>query len=418
MRKDLLRKLSDASLVKRYERGESEWDETKGADFILNPLEAMELTSNQSSTTSAAITISSDGTNGGPVETNARSHFNYPSWNYLSLRHEQNSAWAQLQFEKGIEYAKEALNPSCKQNLSHDLASKAEVYYKEGLAMVPHHTRLLTAYGALCINNGRWEMAHDLLTKGIRLLQDKSSTEDSSDDTIIDNDTLKDAKTYLTVVESKLHVKAQVQAHAQAQAKKGQVHLSNKAEQAMNDAFAERAFAMGDDAPMMSSKSFKTSVVGTRKRGAYGQLDEYQLLSSSSSSSSSSESETESRRRRRRRKERHSRDKRRKCDDEGKKRSSRRKRDRDHDSSRSRKKRGDRFGTLNEDDGNNNYNDDKSVPSESCDSESYDRGRRKLRKERHKKKRKSASRRETSRSKSKSRGRSRSNSKSRASFST
>jgi len=406
MRTDLLRKISDASLVKRYERGVSEWDETKGTDdFILNPLEAMDLTSNQSSSNGAvASTIKiHHESKGDMTESNMRSQYNYPSWNYLTLRHEQNSAWAQLQFEKGIKHAKEALNPSCTQTSNHDLATKAEGYYKEGLEMVPHHTRLLTAYGALCINNGKWEMAHDLLSKAIRLLQHESTTQSSSDDKIIDNDTLKDAKTYFTVVESKLHAKAK----AHAQAKQGQVHLSNKAEQAMNDALAERAFSMGNDAAKISSKHCKASV-SARKRGSFGQSDEYQLLSSSSSSSS--ESEEESTRRRRKKDKRRKRHKR-----EMKNSSSQQMRDRDSDSKRSCKKRRDRYETRSEDEIHNDT--DRNYASlESSDSGSNARGRRQRRKKRHRRKRKSTSRRE--RSRSKSRGRSRSNTKSRSSLST
>jgi hypothetical protein len=381
MRKDLSKKLTDASLVKRYETGEneSEWNDGEGKKetsteiktvgdcdfFTLNPLEAMELTSTKRSFASASASASASATNAckpsfendTPADQTNNvdseiSHYQYVysnefnlagKRNYLTLRHEQNSAWAQLQFIKGIGYAKAALNPSCEQTSTRALVNKAEVCYKEGLEMIPHHPRLLTAYGALCINDGRLEMARDLLIKSIALLQKDNSDEENE----VDSDTLKDANTYLNVVDSKLHAKARMI----SQAKKGQVQLSNKAEQAMNDALAERAFSMGNDVTKNNSTSFKASV-GMSERGARGQSDEYQLLSSSS------DSETESTRRRRRKRSR-SRDKRRKHRKREKRKSGgRNKRDRDYDSLRKHKRRGDRHELSVGDEDDNNDDDE------------------------------------------------------------
>jgi len=453
MRKDLLKKLTDASLVKRYERGaneyeyececeykcECEWNDgsegkkdsteikTVGADydknfFTLNPLEAMELTSTNPnhSFTSASASATNGSLNKDTFEKDTladqtQHHDVYSNEftlagkrNYLTLRHEQNSAWAQSQFEKGIGYAKAALNPSCEQTSTRALVNKAEVCYKEGLEMIPHHPRLLTAYGALCINDGRLEMARDLITKSIALLQNKNKNKnkqkDNSDDeetdvdVDVDSDTLKDANTYLNVVDSKLHAKARIL----SQAKQGHVQLSvsNKAEQAMNDALAERAFLMGNDATKNNSKStsFKASV-GISERGARGQSDEYQLLSSSSDSEAES-----TKRRRRKRSHSHSHDKRRKHRKrEKRKSSSRRKRDRDYDaSSRKHKRRRDRRErSVGDEDGNDDG--DSSASLESSDANRHCSRHRKHHKKRYRKNGDSTSRRERSRDRSRSR---------------
>ena len=211
----------------------------------------------------------------------------YPPWNYLTLRHAQNTSWAQSQFDRGVSYAKAAaaLHQSCENSMA--LINKAEVCYKEGLEMVPHHIQILTAYGALCINDGRLEMARDLLDKAIQyadadadanfVLNKVSSTNR--------NRTLEDAKTYLSVVEGKLRGREQME---QASKKKGQhMALSSKAEQAMNDALAERAFFVGDD-PKKASVSVSVSVSGAKSHG------KYELLSSSEDNDNEQEEDNES----------------------------------------------------------------------------------------------------------------------------
>lgn len=202
----------------------------------------------------------------------------YPSWNYLTLRHKQNTEWAKSQFESGVSYAKAALVD--KSEKSQELAQKAEECYKKGLDMIPHHTRILTAYGALCINDGRYELAKELLQRAIRFLQQAKGGENFEGDLDADShsdhaeDTLNDAKTYLTVVESKLYAKEQEHSWAH---KKQSVQLSNRAEQAMKDVLAERAFTIGQESSRKKSRYDKNN-----------NTSDYQLLSLSDSTSKES----------------------------------------------------------------------------------------------------------------------------------
>jgi len=138
-------------------------------------------------------------------------------WNYLSLRHEQNTKWAQSQFERGVKFAKSALALQQEQQQQsqfqprtatsavaaatapQDLIQKAEKCYKQGLELIPHHVGILTAYSALCINDLRYEKAKSMLLEAICHYEDskgndsKSTKRDkegksSSDQTGNDND--------------------------------------------------------------------------------------------------------------------------------------------------------------------------------------------------------------------------------------
>lgn len=269
--KDILERVTDTSIVSSYEvphfevqdtnpsnadADGSKIDDSKGSQsnkmesnkfsFRLSPSEAMELPQHCSSLYKLST---------------------FPTWNYLNLREEQNSAWANTQFEKGVEYAKAALSADKTQLESLSLVKKAESCYKDGLEMIPHHKRILTAYGALCINDGRLEMAHEMLKRVIDYINQESDVNGSSEEAE-NKATLKDAKTYLAVVESKLH--GQKQAKAQAIRKETTVQMSSRAEQRMNDALAEQSFLSGDG---------KISRIGTSKK--------YELLSSSEDSVSS-----------------------------------------------------------------------------------------------------------------------------------
>ena len=397
MRQDLINKLADPSLVLRYESLDhihgSKSEQTNGEiDLRLNASEAMELTqmtnnANANGNANGNGTIQKLSSSPSPV---VSYEYEYPScWNYLTLRHEQNSSWAQAQFDKGVSYAKAALhldlsaensnihvNSNSNSNSNgHVLMRKAEVCYKEGLEMIPQHVQILTAFGALCINDGRLEMARDLLEKAIRCGQeeeeqavnDDSSFGMSHTRTCTGTDgTLEDAKTYLSVVESKLHAREKMELAS----KKGQrLALSNKAEQAMNDALAERAFTEGED-PKLLSGSTKTN-------------DKYQLLSSSADDDEAEDDEAEddeSSSEERRRKRRSNRKRKRR------KRESKHRRRRDRSESRRRRKRreSERYDSSSESDDD----DSDSIPSETSDEE---RKRRKHRKRRTKRKRRSRS---------------------------
>ena len=394
MRQDLINKLADPSLVLRYESLDhihgSKSEQTNGEiDLRLNASEAMELTqmtNNANGNGDGNGTIQKLSSSPSPSPSPVVSYeYEYPScWNYLTLRHEQNSSWAQAQFDKGVSYAKAALhldlsaensnihvNSNSNSNSNgHVLMRKAEVCYKEGLEMIPQHVQILTAFGALCINDGRLEMARDLLEKAIRCGQeeeeqavnDDSSFGMSHTRTCTGTDgTLEDAKTYLSVVESKLHAREKMELAS----KKGQrLALSNKAEQAMNDALAERAFTEGED-PKLLSGSTKTN-------------DKYQLLSSSADDDEAEDDESSSEERRRKRRSNRKRKRR--------KRESKHRRRRDRSESRRRRKRreSERYDSSSESDDD----DSDSIPSETSDEE---RKRRKHRKRRTKRKRRSRS---------------------------
>eukprot|EP01083_Nonionella_stella_P090117 251771_1 len=198
---------------------------------------------------------------------------------YLDLRHDQNMAWAQDRLDKGVSLARASLQPSTENK--HALARKAEACYKEGLEMIPNHVGILTAYGALCANDGRLSLAKKMLEKAISQCEIKSSVSSTKDANVPDKAS-KDATTYLSIVERKIEDLKRTD-------KKGsnaRVTLSNKGEKLLNDALAERAFLTGNDPKDCSIISSK-----------------YKLLSSSSSESSISSDE--SRRLRKRSKSRH-----------------------------------------------------------------------------------------------------------------
>jgi hypothetical protein len=308
----------------------------------------------------------------------------YPPWNYLTLRHAQNTSWAQSQFDRGVSYAKAALHQSCENSMA--LIKKAEVCYKEGLEMVPHHIQILTAYGALCINDGRLEMARDLLDKAIQYATQRDMNDALAADANIvlnhegigkssggrgkgenkassTNRTLEDAKTYLSVVEGKLRGREQME---QASKKKGQhMALSNKAEQAMNDALAERAFSVGDDPK-------KVSVSGAKSHG------NYELLSLSEDN----EQEDNESLHKRKKKDSHRKKKRRRRESKH-----RRRRDRS-ESSRRRKKR-QRYDSSSSDHESGGDDSESRGSDASYTSDSRDRKRKKHRKKVSKSKRRS-----------------------------
>lgn len=324
-RQDLIHKLFDPSIVKRYEMTRDDSGDTrrisaaegKGRSrqqeeqttithnhhqqqqqthdttnerggtfhFSLNPAAAMALTVTKQTATSMAASKS---TRTPPVPISRA--VQYPSWNYLTLRHKQNTTWAESQFELGVSLAKSALvvddDPSSenRHRQQKELMQKAEECYKKGLDMIPHHSRILTAYGALCINDGRLELAQELLQRAIRYIQQEEEEEqvgEKEEDHDDDKDrlgTLNDAKTYLAVVESKLHAKNTRQLLLDRSTSNGGgkqcVEFSNKAQQAMKDVLAERAFVSGEE----SRRSKK--VMGRNKT-----CGDYDLLSLSDSSS-------------------------------------------------------------------------------------------------------------------------------------
>ncbi len=395
MRQDLINKLADPSIVGRYEHNHSHSEsEFPSHDLRLSFHEAMELqlqlepeltappTTDTCSTSTHTDTASSTPLDAS-VPVPASSSSMYPPWNYLTLRHAQNTSWAQSQFDRGVSYAKAALHQSCENSMA--LIKKAEVCYKEGLEMIPHHIQILTAYGALCINDGRLEMARDLLDKAIQYATQRDMNDALAADANIVlnhegigkssggkgenkassmNQTLEDAKTYLSVVEGKLRGREQME---QASKKKGQhMALSNKAEQAMNDALAERAFSVGDDPK-------KVSVSGAKSHG------NYELLSSSEDNEQEEDNESLHKRKK---KDSHRKKKRRR-------RESKHRRRRDRSESRRRRKKRQRYDSSSSDHESGGDDSESRGSDASYTSDSRDRKRKKHRKKVSKSKRRS-----------------------------
>lgn len=315
MRQDLLDKLCDPSIVQRYEipydhkssftsaatsddrsldhpppKAEhhkfqtnedhpAKQEQSHAEEFVLNfslhPTAAMALT-RQENAASSNITADSitrtSAVRGLVGHGTDEQTFEYPpeypsSWNYLSLRHKQNCTWATCQFESGVSYAKAAMQYDSHSKEAQALTQKAEDCYKKGLDMIPHHLQILTAYGALCINDGRLEQAKKLLQRVLGTLQhqqlETGESGGGSGEMLNKNDlqeTLKDAKTYMAVVESRLQ--AQKVQTLKASSRGKNIQLSNKAAESMNDVLAERAFVLGE-------KSSKGLVQG---RGNYDLL--------------------------------------------------------------------------------------------------------------------------------------------------
>jgi len=113
---------------------------------------------------------------------------------HLELRLLQNTRWAEGRLVKGVEFAKLALeatttttttttSSSCAPPSSVSLSSreaelvfakKAESCYKEGLEMIPNHASLCVAYGALCANDGRLELAKSLFLTALSTVSSSS----------------------------------------------------------------------------------------------------------------------------------------------------------------------------------------------------------------------------------------------------
>lgn len=208
---------------------------------------------------------------------------NYPKFNYLSLRHDQNIAWANERFTKGVSFAKQALQVTVDDQAHISLMKKAETCYKEGLDLIPHHPPLLCAYGALCANEGRYDVAKHLLQDAIRHGEEDSQTNDKYADAV------QDAKTYLEVVYSKEDViKHQMQSSMKRNAN---ILLSTKAEKVLSDVQVERDLQL---------KPSETEHLRRIKSN-----DRFPLLSSSSDDSSSYERRRKRRKRRKKEKEKH-----------------------------------------------------------------------------------------------------------------
>lgn len=184
----------------------------------------------------------------------------YPNFNYLSLRHDQNLAWANERFTKGVSLAKQALQSTTIDTQAHmSLMKKAETCYKEGLDLIPHHPPLLCAYGALCANDGRFDMAKQLLRDAIRYGEGDSQTIDEYADAV------QDARNYLGVVHSKENVlKHQI---ASSVKKNTTISLSTRAEKVMHDVQAERDLMYSNERfPFLSSSSDDSSLYERRRK--------------------------------------------------------------------------------------------------------------------------------------------------------
>jgi len=249
-------------------------------------------------------------------ETSSSSHYMHES--HLDLRLMQNTHWAEGRLAKGVEFAKLALEAttasgappsagagemlsSAKAELV--FAKKAESCYKEGLEMIPNHASLCVAYGALCANDGRLELAKSLFLKALPACSSVNYTSDREDgndesygnggrsssnsvggvasrnntnqpkETVVQQN----ARLYLAAVEKRIIEKKTNSSslrHTYHQKRTNHKHMnvtnsmpimSNRAEKALQDAITERDFLMGPSPPSIhpdSSSSTTTNAVG------------------------------------------------------------------------------------------------------------------------------------------------------------
>ena len=249
----------------------------------------------------------------------------YPPWNYLGIRHDQNMNWAQNQLEKGVHYAKEALQQEQQQkgqqyqHSTESLLQKAEHCYKQGLDLIPHHIGLLTAYSALCINDNRLVEAKKMLGDVLIDQQNINSHNNGSADT--DAAVLKDAKLYLKVVEKKLQEEMQQKVkdsnryltsnrndhNSSSRAEK--IALSNRSEHAYQNALMERSILLqGDNEDNNTNNNIARATIPRTSSGLKLQhmqpdvlrvgenrtMKKYELVYSSSSSAERIDSDDES----------------------------------------------------------------------------------------------------------------------------
>jgi len=249
---------------------------------------------------------------------------------HLELRHMQNTRWADGRLTKGVEYAKLALQVSSTEytslvpsssctNLA--LAKKAETCYREGLDMIPNHAGLCVAYGALCANDGRLELAKSMFIKALpthsspQYFNNDAAQDKDKGDTCVNETSYtsvevptatatattttvasstvntqhklkqetvvhKNARLYLAAVEKRMEKEKLMPSSSlrhnhnhtnnNNNIKSGSMPvMSNRAEKALQDAITERDFLMGPPPPLhVISSSAHTSAGGASTASA------------------------------------------------------------------------------------------------------------------------------------------------------
>lgn len=152
----------------------------------------------------------------------------YPSFTYLDLRRQQNESWATSRLEEGVELAKSGKS------------KEAEACYMEGLNLVPSHTELMVAYGALCANLGR-------TTEGIARLERALELDPAA----------ANAEQYLTIIrQEQRNREQQKQRHPN---RDKTTTLALRSDKALQDAMAEsviagsRASVLDDKYPLLTN---------------------------------------------------------------------------------------------------------------------------------------------------------------------
>mmetsp|Transcript_5240 Transcript_5240/g.9205 ORF Transcript_5240/g.9205 Transcript_5240/m.9205 type:complete len:436 (-) Transcript_5240:1035-2342(-) len=152
-----------------------------------------------------------------------------PPYSHLDLRIRQNTQWATQRLERGIMYMHSALSPpplQVAQRWKDAQYEKAARCYQDGLDLCPNYVELLVAKGALEANRSCYDKSISLLRNAIRIDPNCSN-----------------ANSYLEAVLEKK------QRHNQKQRDQGSningALMKLRADQAMQDAIAERAFLTG-----------------------------------------------------------------------------------------------------------------------------------------------------------------------------
>lgn len=261
------RKLFNPSTARRYE--DHFPSNINGLEHRWKPKERDENSTRVKLTQKDAMELS--GSKWSIVSNHHELFMGYPAFNYLSLRYDQNITWANERFTKGVLFAKQALEPTVDAQAHVSLMRKAETCYKEGLDLIPHHPPLLCAYGALCANEGRYDVAKQLLQDAIRYGEEDGQTNDKYADAV------RDAKMYLGVVHSKENV-LNHQIASNMKKYNANISLSTRAEKVMNDVQAERDLQLetletdysriksNDRFPLLSSSSDESSSYERRKK--------------------------------------------------------------------------------------------------------------------------------------------------------
>jgi tetratricopeptide (TPR) repeat protein len=149
----------------------------------------------------------------------------YPSFSYLDLRLKQNESWATSRLQEGVEYAKKGK------------VNEAEECYQEGLGLVPMHSELLVAYGALCANQGR-------IQEGIAKLEMALEADPN----------VPNAREFLTTIQGQQEKRSRQDGHKRG-VRERTSNVALREDKAMHDALIEIDLIKGENSEAIEEES-------------------------------------------------------------------------------------------------------------------------------------------------------------------